>query len=272
MSRRLPLFVTLILLHSLCAGLAHGQTFYFADGRKVSMPEAKIRGANIVVPLKIEGTESGGADLTLPISKLSRIDWPAPPAVAETEALLKAGKPAEALKKIDSVLLEQDLFRTIPGSWWAQGAVVKAIALARLGKDVDADVLLTRMRQSKAPSDDISRVTVAIIDQLLAAGKTDAATDRLEKFQENATDDSGLAAIAVTKGQILERSGHFEDALLSYLRVPVFYPSEDTSLPAALLGAGRSYKKLGDDARAAEVFNTLTTRFPNSSEATQAPR
>ena len=272
MSRRLPLFITLIRLHALCTGLARGQTFYFSDGRKASMPEARIRGANIIVPLKTAGTEDGGAEITLPISKLSRIDWPAPAAVAEAETALKAGKPADALKKIDTVLLEQEIFRNVPGSWWSEGAVIKAVALARLGKDGEADVLLALMRQSKASPEDVSRVTIAIIDQLLAAGKTDDATARLEKFQETATDDSGLAAIAVTKGQILERSGHFEDALLSYLRVPVFYPSEDASMPAALLGTGRVYKKLGDDARATATFASLSTRFPNSPEAAQAPR
>jgi len=270
MSFRLPLFLTLALLQAFLVGTAPGQTFYFSDGRKASMPEAKIRGANIILPLKIAGTDGGSASLTLPISSVSRIDWPAPPAIAAAEADLKADRPADALKKIDSVLPEQEPFREIPGSWWNQGAVVKTVALARLGKDVDAGVMLERMRRAKAPAEDISRGEVAIIDQLVAAGKTADATARLDKLMETTTDDAGLASIAITKGRIFERAGKTEEALLSYLRVPVFYPSEDDQMPAALLGAARAYKKLGDEGRAAGTLSTLTTRFPNSPEAAQA--
>jgi len=274
MSRRLPLFVTLALLQTLLAGIAHSQTFYFSDGRKASMPEAKIRGTNIIVPLKVTGADGGAdggaAEQTLPISKITRIDWPAPPAIAAAEADLKAGMPADALKKIDAILLEQELFREIPGSWWNQGAVVKAVALARLGKDVDAGVMLERMRRAKAPAENISRGEVAIIDQLVVAGKTDEATTRLDKLMETVTDDGGLAAIAITKGRIFERAGKTQEALLSYLRVPVFYPSEEDKMPAALLGAARAYKKLGDEARAASTLATLASRFPNSPEAAKA--
>ena len=272
MSRRLSVLITLAALHILCAGLARGQTFYFSDGRKASMPDARIKGNNIVVPLKLAGADGAAAEITLPISSLARIEWPAPSAIAEAETALKAGKPADALKKIDAVLPQQAPFRDIPGSWWSQGAVVKAIALAQLGKDVDANVMLERMRQAKVPREDISRVEVAVIDQLVASGKTDAASARLDKLQETVTDDAGLASIAITKGQILERAGHFEEALLSYLRVPVFYPTETDKMPAALLGAARAYKKLGDDDRATATLNTLTTRFPDSPEAAQAKR
>ncbi|MFA6288457.1 MAG: tetratricopeptide repeat protein [Opitutaceae bacterium] len=270
MSRRLSQLLTLALVQSLFAGAAFSQTFYFSDGRKASMPEAKTRGTNIVVPLKVAGTDGGSASVTLPISSLARIEWPAPAAIADAEADLKADKPADALKKIDAILPEQELFRDIPGSWWNQGAVVKAVALARLGKDVDAGVMLERMRRAKAPAEDISRGEVAIIDQLVVAGKTDDATARLEKLSETVTDDGGLAAIAITKGRIFERAGKTQEALLSYLRVPVFYPSEEDKMPAALLGAARAYKKLGDEARAASTLATLSTRFPNSPEAAQA--
>ncbi|HTJ78032.1 MAG TPA: tetratricopeptide repeat protein [Rariglobus sp.] len=270
MSRRLSFILSFALIHAISFGVARSQTFYFNDGRKASMPEARVQGNNIIVPLKLAGTDGGSAEITLSISSLNHIEWPTPPVIAEAEADLKAGKPADALKKIDAILTEQEPFREIPGSWWNQGAVVKAVALARLGKTVDADVMLERMRRSKAPSDDVSRGEMAIVTQLMSAGKIDAAKIRMEKIEATATDDASLAAIAVTKGKILEKAGQAEDALLSYLRVPVFYPTEEEQMPAALLGAARAYKQLGDYARATSTIETLTTRFPKSPEAAQA--
>lgn len=272
MSRRLPLFITLVILHAVALVTAHSQTFYFNDGRKVSLSEVRIKGANIVVSVKLAGTEGGSAELTLPISTLKRIDWPVPAAIAQAEDDLKADKPADALQKVNPLLSEQDPFREVSGSWWTQGAVVKAVALARLGKDVDADVMLELMRRAKADPDAIARGEIAIIDQLVASGKADAAKTRLDKIQNTASDDASLAAIAITKGRIFERAGRTEDALLSYLRVPVYYASENGKMPAALLGAIRALHNLGDEPRAAATLETLTTRYPNSPEAAEAKR
>ena len=269
MSRRLSLFITLALLHAAGMGTARSQTFYFVDGRKASLPEAQIKVPNILVPFKLSG-DGGTATLTLPISTLSRIDWPAPAALAQAEDDLKAGKPADALKKIDGILAEQAPFRDVPGSWWTQGAAVKTIALARSGKDLEADVMLDQMRRSKASPDDIARGELAIVEQLVSSGKVDAAKARLDKAESTVTDDAGLASIAILKGQMYERAGRAEEALLSYLRVPVFYSAEDDKVPAALLGAIRIYRKWDDAARATATLNLLTTRFPNSPEAAQA--
>jgi tetratricopeptide (TPR) repeat protein len=259
-----------LLLGALAAGALPAQTFYFNDGRKVSLSEARIKGTNIIVALKVDG--GGSAEITLPISTLNRIDWPAPAALAAAEADLNADRPADALKKIDAILSEQEAFREVPGSWWNQGAVIKTIALARVGKDVDADVMLERLRRAKADSADIARADIAIINQLVAKGKTDEASARMEKLQSSATDEESLAALAVLKGGILAKSGRTEEALLSYLRVPVFSPAAATQMPAALLGAARAYQKLGDAERAASTLATLTSRFPNSPEAAQAQR
>lgn len=257
----------LILLScALLPGL-HAQTFYFKDGRKASLPEARIRGNSIVIPIVIDGAGSG--EITLPISNLRQIDWPAPPALAAAEADLAAGQPAQALQKIDGILAQQEPFREIPGSWWVQGAVIKAVALAHLGRDVDATVMMELLRRAKAPAEDINRVEIALVRYLIATGKTDQATARIDKLQQVATDDETLAALAIAKGRLLERAGQHEAALLSYLRVPVFSPNIETQLPAALVGAIGMLEKLGDDRHATPLRQQLLSRFPASPESAQ---
>ncbi|MET0263113.1 MAG: tetratricopeptide repeat protein [Rariglobus sp.] len=259
-----------VLLALLGGSSAHAQTFHFADGRKVPFAEARIKGANILVAVKIDG--GGSAELTLPISTLNHIDWPAPAGIAAAAAELEADKPDAALAKINPLLAEQEPLREVPGSWWNQGAVIKAIALARLGKDVDADVVLERMRRAKASSADLFRVELAIVTQLVNTGKTDQARTRLAARQSSANDEDSRAALAIMTGLIAEKSGRAEEALLSYLRVPVFSPTSTALMPAALLGASRAYQQLGDTTRAADTLSTLKTRFPHSSESAQASR
>jgi hypothetical protein len=261
----------LLLVLVLCAApLLRGQTFYFPDGRKVSVPEARIVGDKIVVTLTLGDGATG--EISQPIAKLARVDWPVPPAVAEAEAELKAGRALEALKKIDTVLPAQEAFREVPGSWWSQGAVVRAEALARLGKDVDAEVILERLRRAKAEPALIARTELAIVGALAGAGKREQARARLALLQAAATDDASLARIALITGRLALADGKAEDALLAYLRVPVLYPGEEDSLPAALLGSIQCYRALGETARAEAAAAALAERFPQSPEAAEARR
>jgi hypothetical protein len=262
--------VTLAMLAALVGGSAQAQTFYFKDGRKASMPEAKISGTNIIVPLKIEG--GGSAESTLPISSLRNIDWPAPEALAKAEADIAADKPREALQKIDGILAAQEVLREVPGSWWTRGAVIKTVALAKLGRDTEADVMIGRLQQAKAAPADINRAETAIINALITAGKVVQAQPRLDALLKNATDDETLAALALTRGMLLERAGKDEEALLSYLRVPVFSSNVESQQPAALAAAARIMRKLGDETRAAATETTLATKFPNSPQAAQLKR
>lgn len=262
----------LLLLAALSAGVGRAQTFYFSDGRKAAFPEARVKGDAIVIPLKLSDSDGGSAEISLPIASLSRIDWPAPPELAAAQAALDAGRAEDAVKSINAVLGSQEPFREVPGSWWSQGAIIKAVALAKLGREAEADAMLARMRKAKSPAEDIASGEIAIAVHLFETGKSDDANERLQKIQDAATDDDNLAAIALLKARMLEQAGKTEEALLSYLRVPVFCPTAESSLPPALLGAVRALRKLGDDTRAAALVETLTRRFPNSPEASQARR
>ena len=204
MSRRPAFVLALALIQASLVCTAGAQTLYFSDGRTVPLSDARIKGSNIIISLKIEGAPAESANLTLPISSLSRIDWATPSAIAEAEADLNADKPAEALKKIDAIINEQEALREIPGSWWSKAAVVKAIALARMGKDIDADVMIERMRRAKADPGDISRVDLAVITELIAAGKIDQANARIAKLPDTANDENSQASLAIIKARIAE--------------------------------------------------------------------
>lgn len=269
--KRLPLISTLALGFAAAAPLACAQTFHFPDGRKASIPEARIQGSTIIVPLKT-GDSGGSAAITYPIAKLVRIEWPLPAAIAEAEADLKAGRFADALRKVDAVLPTQELFREIPGTWWSQAAVLRAEALARLGREIDADVMIERLRLVEAPPDTLARVELAVATYFLEQGKNSAARARLDSAATSLSDDTSLARFALLRAQLERDEGRTEAALLAYLRVPVFHPDAQDFLPAALLGAAHCYRALGEDARVKTTIATLLQRFPQSPEAAEARR
>lgn len=250
------------------APLARGQTLYFSDGRKASFSEVRIVGENIKLPLPMEGGGSG--EISLPISSITRLEWPAPAGLALAEKDLKAGRSAEALKTLDALLPAQEPLRDVPGSWWAQGAILRIRALAKLGRDVDAEVAIERLRRSRNGTDLADRGTLILVSALVESRKTTQARELLKTIDLSKASDATLAASDLINARLLQNEGKIEAALLTYLRVPVLYSRERESQPAALLGAATCYRALGVIARADAAIETLTTRYPDSPEATQA--
>jgi len=268
MNRAIPQGLAALLL--ILAPLARGQTFYFSDGRKASLPEARIVGETIKLPLTLDGGASG--EVSLPISSITRLDWPAPAGLAAAEADLKAGRPADALKTLDALVPSQEVFRDITGSWWPKATSLRVEALARLGRDVDAEVALERLRRSRNGADLVDRSALTIVSTLVHTGKIAQARERLKAINLAKADAAILAQSDLINARLLQIDGKTEAALLSYLRVPVLYSQQRDAQPAALLGAASCYRALGMTARADAMINTLMERFPDSPEAAQAKR
>ena len=72
------------------------------------------------------------------------------------------------------------------------------------------------------------------------------------------------------EGDALLAQKDWEDALMAYLHVPVFYQDEKIFLPPALLGSGRAYRRLNDNNRAKRALKELIATFPQSAEANAA--
>ena len=263
-----PLILSVLLAGAV--GSAGAQTFYFNDGRKASMPEARVSGTNIVVQIKLSGAEGGTAETSLPIAKLIRIDWPAPEELLQAEASLRAGKADEALAKIEPLLPSQEPLLAVPGSWWFRGAAVKLAAHAQKGQTTEANAFMERLRLLKAPATVLNAGELALIDQAVTDSSPDSITARLAALKIEADDDAGLAGVELIKGRVHEKADRTEEALLAYLRVSVYYPSATAVMPRALLGSSRCYRKLKDEVRAKAALETLRKNFPDAPEAASA--
>ena len=63
---------------------------------------------------------------------------------------------------------------------------------------------------------------------------------------------------------------NFEDAILAFLHLPVFYDENPSATAKADLGAGRSYLAIGDKKRAAQSFLQIEESFATLAEAAEA--
>lgn len=263
---RLPLLPVLLL--AVVAPLAHAQTFYFSNGRQASLPAARVVGDMIKLPIDLGDGASG--EIGLPISDIVRLDWPEPPELAGARTLLNAGRAADVVKITNVLLPVHEPFQDIAGSWWAQVMMVRVEAFARLGRDVDAEVAIERLRRSKTGTAFVGRGALILVAALADSGKTVQARERLKTVDLSSAEENMLARVALIRGRLLRDEGKPEEALLSYLRVPALHAGERDLQPAALLGALICYQTLGETARAAAMLASLNEHFPDSPEAAKA--
>lgn len=259
-----------LLLASALAPLATAQTLTFSDGRTASLATARIVGDTVRLPLELGGGASG--EISLPVSSIVRLDWPEPAEIAEATKLLTAARHAEALALIDQTLPLHAPFRDLAGSWWAQLTGLRVRALAKLGRDIDAEVALELLRRSKTGAAQVPDAMLDIVTALLDAGKADRARKQLDLASLPADDEAVAARVALLQGRLLLAEHKYEEALLSFLRIRALHPRVEAQQPAALLGAIACYEKLGETARAETARGLLRTRHPGSPEAAKALR
>ena len=260
-----PRLLLPLLLASASAPLATGQTLTFADGRTASLATAKIAGDKLRLPIELDGGASG--EISLPISTIARLDWPEPSELAETKTLLAAGRYGDALGLLDKTLPAHAPFKDVAGSWWAPITALRLRALAKLGRDIDAEVSLELLRRSKTGAGLVPGAVLDIVSALIDANKAAEARKQLDLAVIPSDDEPVAARIALLRGRLLLAENKPEEALLSFLRVRALHPRVTDPQPAALLGAIACYEKLGETARAETAREQLRTRYAGSPEA-----
>ena len=86
----------------------------------------------------------------------------------------------------------------------------------------------------------------------------------------DATKPGVLASAAIYKGQSCLALKDWENALISFLQVPVMYPEQKALAPASMLGVGRAHFGLEDFSRAKATLKEVTKTFKGTPEAMAA--
>src|ERR1041384_8088498 len=120
----IPIFLVLLLF---LVRPIHSQNILLKTGQTIETKGVRVSGDVVMGKVQV-GSSSG--EVGYQISTIARIDFPEPPQLKTTEALLAQGQPAKALADIGPVVKYYEPLRGVPGNWWAPAALLKVSALA----------------------------------------------------------------------------------------------------------------------------------------------
>lgn len=201
---------------------------------------------------------------------IARIDFPEPPQLKPAADLLSQGEPAKALAEIEPVVKYYEPFRDIPGNFWAQAALLKVSALAGMQLDKKAELLGEEIRQNVTDPETARAAQLQIVSGLVRKEDYAKAIELCDAVIKESAKSSVLAEAWVKKGDALLAQRTYDDAVLAYLHVPVFYEEEKLWMPAALLGSAQAFRGLEDLDRTKKSLHDLTAQFPKSAQAETA--
>jgi len=250
--------IAILLLLSM---MAPAQSLVLKDGRVVGATRVLRKGDKIVA----ESAPAGEAIFA--ITEIERIAFPEPPEIARVPELIVAGKGEEAIALIEPVVNYQVDFRELPGNWWAEAALRLAQALEAQERGLESQSLAEKISAS-APNREIAcaaDVQIAVV--LLRRGDRERALRLAERVLAESRRSGPRAGAFVVKGQCLLAEEKWEDAILSFLQVPVFYPGETGLLPGVILGRGRALLGMDDFSAARAALEELRLSYPASAEA-----
>jgi tetratricopeptide (TPR) repeat protein len=246
---------------------AIAQTITLKTGQKVETLGLRRDGTIIMAKVQVG---SGQGEVGYSVVQIANIDFPEPRGIKAASDLLAQNQAQKALAEIESVVAYYDGFREVPGTWWPQAAMIKVSALTALQRDKEAELLAQTIEKSSTDPDTARLVRVNLSSGMIRRGEFEKAIAYCDSAIKDSTDPHVLGQAWLHKGDAYAGMKQWDDALLAYLHIPVFYSDETALVPPALLGSARAYRRIDDPTRAKKTFNDLISSYPKSPEATLA--
>lgn len=257
----------LVLLILLVGSAVEGQSIVLKTGQRVDTLGMR-RDRDLVMARVQVGSASGEVGYT--VTQIAKIEFPEPRGLKTAADLLGQRQPEKALAEIEPVVAYYDAFKEVPGSWWSQGALIKVSILTALHREPEAEKLADKIQRASTDPTSSRAIQVRLSSGLIRRKQFDKAIAICDAAIKETTDPAVLADAWLHKGDALTGMQQWDDALLAYLHVPVFYSDQSGLLPPALLGTGIAYWRLEDLPRATKSLSDLVAAYPNSPEAAAA--
>lgn len=288
-----PLAPTLLLLLGAAALPAQIVTFksgerwevnnpFLVDAKGQPVVDARKARFNTTFDRLERKTMSGSIEVVANrrMEEVVQIDWPAITQLDQARQMILRGEAAKALELVETVLRPFDKVKKVPGSPWVTAAIVKLDAIDRLDNDAALAAFLSTLESVDDGSNAElgQKIKLAKLLQKARRGEHGAVVADADGLISQFDGADTLARLHILKGASLLALKRYEDAMNTYLRVPVFYGSQQEHLPKALLGAAKAFRGMDSPAaksqRLGEVANTylreLVATFPVSVEAEEA--
>lgn len=240
-----------------------------------------VRGGPVVVKDGIDIKTGIRLKEERPLKDVVKIEWKNDLPLRRARNALVQGDAAGALAIAERFLLFFKDLKSVDGSLWLDAAVIKLDALDRQENDAGLDSFIREI-QSAPGTEKVEglsqRIKLVQLRQRLRKGEfqrvyTDA-TDMIKKEDSPAT----LAQLTLLKGRAEFNLGKYEEALYTFLRIPVFYGNQTEYVPASKLEVARSMLKLDTPDRKAQKMPEVAesyimeviTEYPMTPEAKDA--
>ena len=260
----------MILLIGLASAVAQEvPTITATDGTVYST--STIRRSNNTVFIKIPAAQGSGViEIGLPLSKIAKLDMPAPSDLRIAIAAGKAGDTDEVISRTQTNIDSEADLKDVPGSWWPEIAKVRLLALAASGRYADTSDLAGKIGVlTNETATTLSRG--GTLFGSVASSDTEAVVVGAEAIPR-LSGEPGAALAQLALGQALLMKKDYPGALKAFLTIKVFYPSLTLLQPAALMGAANCYIGLDDDKRALQALIELQDNYPRSPQAGDAKK
>lgn len=246
---------------------AHAQNILLKTGQTIETKGVRRSGDIVMGSIQV-GSSRG--EVGYRAVTIARIDFPQPPQFKTTAALLAQGAATRALAEIAPVVKYYAPFRDLPGNHWAQAALLKVSALAGMQLDKEAESLGEEIRKNSTDPETARAAQLQIVAQLVRKEDYARAIALCDAVIKESAQPSVLAEAWVKKGDAFLAQRTWDEAVLAYLHVPVFYENEALWMPPALLGSASAFRGLADLERAKKTLNDLTAQYPKSVQAEKA--
>lgn len=246
---------------------AFSQNILLQTGQKIETQGVRRDGDMVMGKVQV-GTGTGEVGYHLP--QIAKVEFPEPRALKAAAEFLVRGQPDKALAEINPVITYYNPFKDVPGNWWAQAALIKVSILAAQQKEKEAETLAGEIEKSAKDPDMARAAQLKLVNALIRKSEFEKAIGICDTALKSSIDPTTLATAWIAKGDALFARKDWDEALVAYLHVPIFYPDEKILQPAALLGSGKAYRRLNDRDRAKKSLNELVSSYPQSAEANAA--
>ena len=211
-----------IVLPTIAALAAEPIRVVFQNGRSVPLSSVTVQGNTLTLTAPAEGFTPGQI---FPMESADHIFGDKPTEMNPAIALLLMGKPADALKLLEPLLVSQRVSAKIPGNFWLEAARAALIAYAldgNLAKCVDIGKEISDATPSQGTDSFVS------LGKALMMPASTKITDREVALSDLTTDNLPADVCAYAsffKGNLLKAAKRDKEALESYLMVPCLFPT-----------------------------------------------
>jgi tetratricopeptide (TPR) repeat protein len=249
---------------------AAAQALVLKDGSRLLPEQFAVEGDKVIKKVRIgENT----ASTPLQMSTLARMEWPRPEELVAAADFMASGKTKEALEVLAKGRAFFEPFKDVPGTWYPDVVLAQLEAMSnsedfngtlkalndaqklKLTEEQKLKLKITKLNVERQTSSDYAGI-IAQAENILA----------------ESIDSSVGASVWMIIGDVYTKQKKWEDALMAYLHVPVFYGTQVQKVPEAELQAARTLSKMRRFEDAQSYYTRLEESYKGSGVADTAAK